>query len=235
MKTELHMEFQRGIKASLPIMAGIIPFGLILGAQAGQKGLSVLETCLMMGLNFAGGSEFAVVGLWTSPIPMLMIWLMTFMINSRHILMGAAFVPYLRHLPLPKVLIALFLMVDESWALGIADAKKREQEGLPPFSYAYYMGTAIILWLIWVLCGFIGSLMGPLLSDVSRWGFGMAFPAVFLVLIRGMWHGWRRAQSWLVSLLIAIGTYWLLPHSGWYVIVGTLGGLTYAYFKGENV
>ncbi|MDK4565557.1 branched-chain amino acid ABC transporter permease, partial [Kingella kingae] len=37
-------EFKRGIKEALPIMFGAIPFGLILGAQAGQKGMSMLET-----------------------------------------------------------------------------------------------------------------------------------------------------------------------------------------------
>ncbi|WP_372708495.1 AzlC family ABC transporter permease [Kingella negevensis] len=163
----------------------------MLGAQAGQKGMSVLETCMMMGLNFAGSSEFAAVGLWASLLPIVMIIAMTAMINSCHILMGAAFVPYLHEMPLRKVLPALFVMVDESWVMGIADAKKREQEGLPPFSYPYYLGTALTLWVFWVSCGFIGSLIGPILGNVSKFGFSMAFPAVFLVLIRGMWRGFQ--------------------------------------------
>ena len=157
MKSETQQEFKRGAKDCIPIMIGIVPFGLILGAQAGQKGMSVLETTLMMGLNFAGGSEFAAVGLWTSPLPVLLIITMTAMINSRHILMGAALVPYLRDLPLKKLLPALFVMTDESWAMGIADAKHRQQAGLPPFSYPYYMGTAVVLYVMWVGCGLLGS------------------------------------------------------------------------------
>ncbi|WP_430472108.1 AzlC family ABC transporter permease [Wielerella bovis] len=231
---ETQSEFKRGVKDSLPIMTGIVPFGLILGAQAGQKGMSVLETCLMMGLNFAGGSEFAAVGLWTSPLPILTIITMTAMINSRHILMGAAFVPYLRHLPRRKIFPALFLMVDESWALGITDAKRREQAGLPPFSYPYYIATGITLWLFWVSCGFIGAWIGPMLGDVSKLGFGMAFPAVFLVLIRGMWRDFQAAIPWLISLVVAAISYLLLPQSGWYVIIGTVAGLMYAYFAGDD-
>ncbi|WP_038303236.1 AzlC family ABC transporter permease [Kingella kingae] len=225
-------EFKRGIKEALPIMFGAIPFGLILGAQAGQKGMSMLETVLMMGLNFAGGSEFAAVGLWTTPLPVLLIIVMTAMINSRHILMGAALAPYLRGLPLKKLLPALFVMTDESWAMSIADSKKREQNApkQPAFSYEYYMGTAFTLYTMWVSCGFLGSLFGPVLGDVEKLGFGMAFPAVFLVLIRGMWRGWTAARPWLISLIIAACTYLLLPKSGWYVILGTLSGLLYAYF-----
>ena len=227
-------EFVRGIRDCLPIIFGAVPFGLILGAQAGQKGMSVLETALMMGLNYAGGSEFAAVGLWATPLPVLLIITMTAMINSRHILMGAAFVSYLSTLPLKKVLPALFLMTDESWALGIAEAKRREQAGQPPFNYPYYIGTAALLYVVWVLCGGIGAQIGPMLGDVERFGFGMAFPAVFLVLVRGMWRGVRAARPWLVSLITAAAVYLLLPHSGWYVPAGTAAGLLCVYFFGEE-
>ncbi|SUA24157.1 AzlC-like protein [Neisseria gonorrhoeae] len=47
-----------------------------------------LEMLLMTGMNFAGGSEFATVNLWAEPLPILLIATITFMINSRHILMG---------------------------------------------------------------------------------------------------------------------------------------------------
>lgn len=56
-------EFLRGLRAAVPVMIGFIPFALVLGAQAAQKGLSALEVPLMTGLNFAGGSEFAAVEL----------------------------------------------------------------------------------------------------------------------------------------------------------------------------
>ena len=166
----------------------------------------------------------------SSPLPVLLIITMTAMINSRHILMGAALVPYLRDLPLKKLLPALFVMTDESWAMGIADAKHRQQAGLPPFSYPYYMGTAAVLYVMWVSCGLLGSSLAPLLGDVSRFGFGMAFPAVFLVLVRGMWRGFQAAKPWLISLIVAIIVYALAPNGGWYVPAGTLAGLLFAYF-----
>src|SRR3712207_4535442 len=40
----------------------------------------------------------------------------TFLINGRHLLMGAALTPHLKHLPKRKPLPALFLMCDESGA-----------------------------------------------------------------------------------------------------------------------
>ena len=75
---------------------------------------------LLTGLNFAGGSEFAILEVWSSPPNLLMLMFITFLVNSRHLLMGASLVPYLKHLPNRKVFPALFFMVDESWALGLA-------------------------------------------------------------------------------------------------------------------
>ena len=115
-------EALRGLRASLPVMLGFVPFALVLGAQAAQKGLSVAELALMTGLNFAGGSEFAAVRLWTSPPHLLLIVGMSLLINCRHLLMGAALVPYLRHLQRRQALPALFLMCDETWALALAHA-----------------------------------------------------------------------------------------------------------------
>ncbi|MGO4831752.1 AzlC family ABC transporter permease, partial [Rhizobiaceae sp. 2RAB30] len=103
-------ELRRGMRASLPVMLGFVPFALVLGAQASQKGLTPLEVPLMTGLNFGGGSEFAAVELWTSPPHILLIAAITFLVNSRHLLMGAALAPMLRHLPKRKVLPALFFM-----------------------------------------------------------------------------------------------------------------------------
>ena len=109
-----YVEFKRGVKTSVPMLLGIIPFALVLGAQATQKGFSFLEVPLLTGLNFAGGSEFAILEVWTNPPNIFMLMFITFLVNSRHLLMGASLVPYLRHLPNKKVFPALFFMVDES-------------------------------------------------------------------------------------------------------------------------
>src|SRR5215218_9418286 len=141
--TVARTEIKWGLKAVLPMMLSFVPFGLLLGAQASQKGFSVVEVPLMTGLNFGGGSEFAAVGLWTSPPLVLLIVAITFLINSRHLLMGASLAPYLKHLPKRRVLPALFLMCDESWAMGLSDARHRSAAGHEiGFSLPYYLAVA---------------------------------------------------------------------------------------------
>lgn len=67
------------------MLLGLVPAALVLGAQATAKGMAPLAVPLMTGLNFAGGSEFAAVGLWTSPPHLLLIVGVTLLVNSRHL------------------------------------------------------------------------------------------------------------------------------------------------------
>lgn len=222
-------EIKRGMRAMLPALVGIVPLGLLLGAQATTKGLSVVEVPLLTGLNFAGGSEFAALALWTSPPHLLLIAGITLLINSRFLLMGAALAPFLRHLTKRQALASLYLMSDACWALGLSDARRRAAAGITPaFSLPYYLGASAILYVSWVVVATIGALCGPLLGDARSLGLHMAFPAIFIVLIRSMWKGLRAARPWVVSLVVAASTYLFVP-GAWYMVAGAISGMLAAY------
>jgi 4-azaleucine resistance transporter AzlC len=227
---DTRQEFKRGLAAAVPVLIGLVPFALVLGAQAGQKQLSAAEVSLMAGLNFAGGSEFAAVQLWTSPPHLLLIAAVTLLVNSRHLVMGAAFAPLIRHLPRRKALALLFTLCDETWAMGLADADRAAARGAPRrLSLPYYIGVSSALWLAWVGLTALGAGVGPLLGDLQAYGFDLAFPAVVLVLLSGSWKGWRAARPWAVSLAVAAATH-LLVEGAWFVMAGALAGLAAAWW-----
>lgn len=224
-------EFQRGVKDCMPLLLGVVPLALVLDALANQKDFSLVEVPLLTGLNFAGGSEFAILEAWTDPPHLLTLIFITFLINSRYILLGATLVPYLRHLLNRKVFPALFFMVDESWAFGLADAQRRiAQFGLrDAFSMAYYAGLCFVLYLAWVGFTTLGALVGPVLGDIHHFGFDIAFPAIVLVLLRGMWKEFTEARPWLISFLCAGLAYTYLA-GNWYVLIGVLSGIASAFW-----
>lgn len=231
---ERYAELRRGMRDSMPMLVGFLPFGLVLGAQAAHHGMRPLEVSLMTGLNFAGGSEFAAVALWTSSPSILLIVAMTLLVNSRHLLMGAILAPMIQHLPKRKVFAALFVMCDESWAFGLADTGRRTgHRYAPTLSLPYYWGVAGPLYLTWIGSTAMGAMVGPILGDIEAYGLHMAFPAVFLVLMRGMWKGMRAARPWLVSLVVAAATYLFVP-GAWYVLSGALSGVAAGYWMAED-
>lgn len=223
-------EFARGLRVSAPVLIGLVPAALVLGAQATAKGMAPLAVPLMTGLNFAGGSEFAAVGLWTSPPHLLLIVGVTLLVNSRHLVMGATLAPRLRHLPRRRVLAALFLMVDESWAMALADAQAKGGGPASGFSMRYFLGVSAGLYASWVVFTALGALLGPVLGDIQRWGLDMAFPAVFLALLRGMWRGVGAAIPWLVSLVVSAGCHLTVP-GAWYVPAGAAAGMAIAWMR----
>jgi len=214
-------------------MLGFMPIAFVLGAKAAEKGLSVLEVTLMTGINFAGGSEFAAVELWSDTPNILLIAPITLLINSRHLLMSATLAPLIRHLPMKKAVPALFLMTDEAWALGMTDAQQRKAKGISPFSFPFYITAAASLYVTWVSSATCGALIGSMVTDLDSWGLDMALPAVFLVILRGMWQGAQAARPWLVSLVVAATTYLLIP-GAWYLLSGALSGVIAAYYWGDD-
>lgn len=221
-------ELWRGFYAGVPALIGFIPVSLLLGAQGAQKGLSWLEMPMMTGINFAGGSEFVAVGLWSWPPNLVLIALMTLLINSRHFLMGAALVPYMRGVPNYQALPMLFFMCDEAWAITLSDTKTRHATHL---SIPFYFGTVLALYPTWVFFSSVGAAFGTQIGDLKQFGFDMAFPAIFLVLLKGMWKGWRECLPWGVSLVVAAVVYQLVEGT-WYVVAGALSGLITAAVLG---
>jgi 4-azaleucine resistance transporter AzlC len=226
-------DFFHGLKDAVPLLLAVAPYGMVLGAQSSNANVSLFEITLMTALNFAGGSEFAAIQLWHSPLPSLTIILITLLINSRHIIMGAAITPYIQHLPKRKMIPALFFMSDEGWAISYRQALKNATEINSKYelSLGYFLGACFPFYPIWVGSAMLGSLLGPKLGNMEQLGFAIAFPAVFLVLLRGMWKGFRSFYPWMISLLIACVTNVFIP-GPYYVLAGTFGGLAYVWFKG---
>ena len=228
-------EVRRGALRIAPLLIGVAPFGLVLGAQAGQKGLSVVEVALMCGLNFAGGSEFVAIELWRNPPLLFLIVGMTFLVNSRHLLMGATLAPRMRTLSARRASLTLFFMADEIWAFGLEEARSRDQEyATGQLSLPYYAGLAAGLYGTWLISTTVGALVGPRVGNPQVLGLDMAFPAVFLVILKGLWKGHKAAIPWVVSLAVAVALHLSISGS-WYVAGGTVAGLTVAYlFPGQK-
>lgn len=182
-------EVMRGSVSTLPILIGVIPLGIIFGAQAVQAGFEPFSAIILPGLNFAGGSEFAAIPLWSTVPPILLIMLTTFLINSRHIVMGAALAPYLKGQPALRIALIYFLMCDETWALNLQEMARLKEQGKRNvlLNVPFYFGVGCTFWTTWVITCGMGAFLGTVSGDLSEYGFNMAMPATFIALCAAMW------------------------------------------------
>jgi 4-azaleucine resistance transporter AzlC len=201
-----------------PLMVGLVPFGLVMGALAAHKGFGPVDMMLMSSVVFAGASQFVALDMWHDPIPMLAIVATTAMINLRHVMMGAAMQPAMGRFNRFQAPASLFLMADEIWAMAM---RRAAQERLTP---AYYFGLATFFYLSWVFWTGLGTVVGGIIQDPARYGFDYAFTAVFLILIVGLWRGRRSIAPLAASALVALGAHAWLP-GVWYILLGGMAGV----------
>ncbi|MGB3719815.1 MAG: branched-chain amino acid ABC transporter permease [Proteobacteria bacterium] len=211
-------EFGQGTFAILPAAIAVIPFALLLGALAAQKGLSPLEVGLMSSLVFAGSSQMVAVDIWRDPAPWALLGLTTLTINLRHVMMGASLSLHLGGFRPWQRLLGVAFLADEIWAL----AERRAAMGqLHP---AYYAGLAALLYLNFICWSVVGAIVGPAIKDPEAWGFDFAFTAIFLGLIVGFWRGPGTAVVMAASAVAAVITQAQLG-GVWHVIAGAIAGM----------
>jgi predicted branched-subunit amino acid permease len=90
MSREAKLEFVSGVKAILPILLGVVPFGVTYGVLGLAAGLPVPATICMSSIVFAGSSQIVAVQLFNAAAPALVILITTLMVNLRHVLYSAS-------------------------------------------------------------------------------------------------------------------------------------------------
>ncbi|MFC4172335.1 AzlC family ABC transporter permease [Microvirga sp. GCM10011540] len=220
-RTDFGREFRAGLRDIAPAAIAAIPIGLLFGAVAVAKGLSPAEIALMSALVFAGGAQFAAIETWVHPAPIAALAFATFLINVRHVLMGASLSPKIR-LSRAQEFFAFYFMTDESWALSERRALDR------PVTGAYWVAMAAALYVNWVASTAVGAVLGSFLGDPARLGADFAFTALFIGLIAGF----GRSRVTLVTVAVSAIVAALVHHfvgAPWHVACGAMAGIAAAY------
>src|SRR5512140_173767 len=111
-------EFWLGVREELPILLGVIPFGMIYGVLALSAGLSPIDAQSMSWVVFAGSAQFLTAKLIGEATPILVIILTGFIVNLRHMLYSATIAPYTKHLPLRWKAALAYLLTDEAFVVS---------------------------------------------------------------------------------------------------------------------
>jgi 4-azaleucine resistance transporter AzlC len=215
-------EVLAGLRDILPVFVAAAPIGMLFGALAATKGMSIAEAGLMSLFVFAGGAQFAAIGLWTYPLPIPALVFSTLLINLRHVLMGASLTPKTRGFSSAGRLIAFSLLTDETWSLAERRALSR------PLTPAYWLGVAPALPICWIGSTLLGAWLGSLLGDPARFGADFAFAALFIGLIASFWKGPRTAVTIAASGAASALTYVFIGPP-WHVAAGAFAGIFAAY------
>jgi len=194
--------------------------GMLWGTLAAGKGLSPLEAGLMSLTVFAGAAQFVAIELWSDPTPWLLLTVTVFIVNIRHVLMGASLSRHMGNMPSWRAPL-LSKMADENWAFSERRALTQ------PLTMAYYLGLALPMVATWRIATVIGALAGAWLTNPAAYGFDIAFSALFIGILAGFWKGSKTGAVLAASGGVA-GLSKLTIPGAWYIVLGGLAGVLVA-------
>lgn len=169
-----------GVRATLPLMTSVAPFGMLFGALGLVSGIPAGLTMSMSPLVFAGSAQFLAMQLMGSGAPAFVLLLTTLVVNLRHVLYGVSLAPHFEHLSKGWKWLLAYFLTDEVYAISITRYNQADASSIPNLHW-FYVGSGITLWLCWQASTAIGILFGSQIP--ASWGLDFAIALTFIALV----------------------------------------------------
>ncbi|RJP51046.1 MAG: branched-chain amino acid ABC transporter permease [Anaerolineaceae bacterium] len=176
MKPSSH--FWAGVRAELPLLIGVFPFGMIYGTLSIDAGIPLAAAQAMSSILFAGSSQFAFAQLVHESTPALVIVLTIAVINLRHVLYSASLAPHMHDLSMRWKILLSYLMTDEAYAVAVLNY---ERVGGTAGAHYYFLGAGLALWTSWQISTALGLWAGASLPATLSLDF--ALPLTFIAMV----------------------------------------------------
>ncbi len=186
---------------TIPVLTGFLILGMTYGLLMQTKGYNAFYSTLMSMLAFCGSMQFVAIALLTTIFDPLQAFLLSFMVNARHIFYGLAMLNKYKGMGKIKNFL-IFTLCDETFSLiSCMDIPA----SIKPKSFYFY--TSLLNYLYWISGTLIGGLLGKMIVVDIR-GLDFVLTALFVVLFL---HQMKRKENQLYGYLgIVVTLLWLV-------------------------
>lgn len=171
---------------------------LAYGINMSVSGFSFVYPMVMSAVIYGGSLEFVAVSMLLSPYAPLQTFLMTLMIQARHLFYGISMLEKYKNLG-PKKYYLIYAMCDETFSINytakIPDGVDRGW---------FYFFVTLLNQLYWVSGATIGGLLGSLIHFDTT-GLDFVMTAMFVVIFMEQWMKEQRHFSELIGFAAAVG------------------------------
>ena len=162
------------------------------------SGFSFWYPMAMSAIIYGGSLEFVAVSMLLSPFAPVQTFLMTLMIQARHLFYGISMLDKYKHLGAKKLYI-IYAMCDETFSVNytakIPDGVDRGW---------FYFFVSLLNQIYWVSGATIGGLLGSLIHFDTT-GLDFVMTAMFVVIFMEQWMKEKHHFSELIGLIAAVG------------------------------
>ncbi|MEU1282789.1 AzlC family ABC transporter permease [Kitasatospora sp. NPDC005856] len=188
--------------------------GASFGAISVSGGLPLWVPMALSVLVFAGGAQFAAVGVVLSGGGALAAVATGLVLNARLLPFGFTVADVLDG-PWWRRLVGAQLLTDETAAFALQQSEPRRRR-------AVYWFCGIALFVVWNVSVLLGALAGGLIGDTDAFGLDAAFPAVLLALVLPSLADRRTRTAVVVGAVVAVAATPFVP-AGLPVLLALVG------------
>ncbi|GLQ35866.1 branched-chain amino acid transporter AzlC [Amylibacter marinus] len=197
----VHSYYWIGLRDTVPFLLIIIPFGLLWGVVGSEAGFDLTAVIAMSLIVVAGAAQFTATSLMVEQSPLFITVLAALAVNLRMVMYSAALAPHLGGQRLGMRLLTSYFMVDQNFALSI-----KKFEDAPEMKGAekaqYYLGSATLLVIGWVIASVCGAVFGATIPDYFALDF--AIPICFIALSAPLMRSLPHFVAAVVSVIGAL-------------------------------
>ena len=168
------------LRDSLVILPGYLVLGIGFGVLMDTKGFGLLHSFLMAVFIYAGSMQYVGVELLSSAASYLTVFIMTIMVNIRHLFYGIGMLDKYKDLKKHK-LYDIFALTDETFSI----ACNRKMGGLNKEDYYFYL--SLFNHCYWITGCVLGSILGDVLPFDFR-GIEFSMTVLFIVIVIDQWE-----------------------------------------------
>jgi len=182
------------------IIAAVAGFGVVFGLTAQGAGFSAVEAMAFSLIVFAGASQFTAAGMVGAGFGWPAIVLVTALVNARHLLYGAALVPWLGDRPRAERAAMAHVLTDEAFALSLVHFRRlgfADRRG-------YWIAAIGGVFVPWNLATLVGHTGGQVIPDPRTLALDVVFPAAMAGLAVGLATGRREVVALAAGVSVAL-------------------------------
>ena len=210
------MKTKSPLQLVLPIVLGYLPIGMTFGLLAFQQNLHIFPTILLSSVVFAGSAQFAVLGMLAiGNVPLVQIFITTYLINLRHFILSLAYVPNTKTWTLFEKIRFFPILTDENFAI-LSSTKEIKKD--PKKAYA----ISLMPYASWQVATILGFYFGKLIPDPNRFGLDFALTAMFLGIIVLFIDRFEQVITFIAAILFMIIFYLMFDVGRLSVILSAL-------------
>lgn len=180
---------------TIPVLSGYIVLGAAYGILMHRQGISLFWIAFSSIFIYAGSMQFVSVALLSAGFDYIGAFLMTLMVNARHLFYSISFLQKYKNMGNIKPYLVLSL-TDETFSLLCSATPP---DGISPKWFYFYI--SLLNHIYWVTGSVLGGILGVLMNLETN-GLEFALTALFIVIFIDQW---KMAESHIPALIGIFG------------------------------